>query len=154
MATQNGGQQFKASFARWRDRFTNEQLPALVRQTVQEISSRVVNATPVDTGFLRSSWQPAIGSAAPRLEKVKRPKDGAGSAEEAKARIGLVVNGMQVGDHYWLINNAAYALRLEYGFVGKDELGRTYNQTGRFFVTRNVKAWPLVVSQVARELTK
>lgn len=131
------GQQFKASLGAWAKQ-TKGNLNALVRQTAQQMAQNVVNATPVDTGFLRGSWQPAIG---------KPAADGPGPGGVA-----VVAAGMKAGQQFFLTNNAAYALRLEYGFVGEDSLGRKYNQAGRFFVQSNVKKWPQLVEQVAVEL--
>lgn len=143
------GRQFRASLEKWAKDFSLD-MDALARQTSMEMSSRVVRATPVDLGFLRSSWQPVIGnfSGGPK----RSPKDGPAGPDPTPA-IGLKIEEMKAGDHYRLINNAAYAMRIEFGFVGQDSLGRNYNQRGQFFVTRSVKTWALVVAKVAKELT-
>jgi hypothetical protein len=141
----SAGSQFNADLSAWANK-AQAKLDGLVRQTCQEISENTVKDTPVDTGFLRGSWQPSIG--APAAAKGALDQSGA----KALADIGLVVSGVKAGDRFFLVNNAAYARRLEYGFVGEDSLGRTYNQQGRFFVTRNVKRWPLIVRRMAKVL--
>lgn len=143
------GRQFRASLNKWAKQFSLD-MDALARQTAQEMSERVVRDTPVDLGFLRSSWQPSIGSSGTVTLRAA-PKDGSAGPPPG-ASIALKVSEMKAGDTYRLINNAAYAMRIEFGFVGQDSLGRNYNQKGRYFVTRNVKAWPLVVDKIAKEL--
>jgi hypothetical protein len=62
------------------------------------------------------------------------------------------VADMKAGDVFHMRNNAAYARRLEYGFVGPDSLGRVYNQAGRYYVSDTIKRWPLIVAAVAKDL--
>lgn len=138
------GQTFKASLRDWASRFP-QKMNALARQTCQQVSENVISSTPVDTGFLRSSWQPSIG-------RPEVASGAAGKQEQALASVGLVIAGMKAGSVYYLLNNAVYAKRIEFGFVGEDSLGRKYNQQGRFMVTDNVKRWPSVVQSVAKDL--
>lgn len=145
MAT--GGQQFRAQLGAWAKQ-TQANLDALVRQSAQEVASQVVHATPVDTGFLRGSWQPSIGK--PASDDGAAALDPGGGNTQAK--IGITAAGMKAGEHFYMTNNAAYALRLEYGFVGADSLGRNYNQAGRFFVGDTIKRWPMIVDEVAADL--
>lgn len=115
----------------------NTKLDKLARQCCMEISERVVERTPVDTGFLRGSWQPSIG----KPEDAKGDLDPGGAL--ALSRISFVVTDVKVGDHFFMINNAAYARFVEHG---------TSKMAGRHFVSQTVKEWPSIVSQVAREL--
>ncbi|SCM71501.1 conserved hypothetical protein [uncultured Pleomorphomonas sp.] len=132
--------QFAAALRAWADK-VNGNLDGLARQTCQETAQRAVGATPVDTGFLRGNWQPSIGEM-----KVVEPAPAAGGD------IALVCAGIKAGDVFYMTNNTAYAKRLEYGFEGKDSLGREYHQAGRYFVRDTVAQWPSIVEQIAREL--
>lgn len=129
------GKQFNASLDKWAQAAKGK-MDALARQTSQEVSERVVRATPVDTGFLRSSWQPSLGA----------PKESAG-AEGAQARplgeIGLTCAGMKAGDVYYMTNGAKYARHVEYG---------TSRMAGRFYTTDVVSQWSRIVDKVARDL--
>lgn len=131
---------FQANLKQWAQKFSVS-MDALARQTCQEVSSLVVNGTPVDTGFLRSSWQPSIG------EPITTEGNG-----DAVSTVALVCADVKAGDTYWMTNNAAYARRIEYGFVGQDSLGRTYNQRGRFMVTSAMEKAQQVVEDLAKEL--
>lgn len=54
-----------------------------------------------------------------------------------------------IGDVMTFEWTAEYAMRIEAGFVGEDELGREYNQAGRHFVGANAARFPEFVK--ARE---
>lgn len=128
--------------------WAQEKLDALARQTVYEMAETVVELTPVDVGFLRGSWQPSIGA-------TGKVKDGAGddpSGAAAMVEIAAIVSQMEAGDRFHMLNNAAYAMRMEFGFTGEDALGRYYDQPGRFFVADTVARWRSTVSRVALEL--
>jgi len=131
------GTTFKADISSWVSQ-VGDQMDALARQVCQEAAQRVVLNTPVDTGFLRGSWQPSIGSSPSRSD------DG--------VDIGLVLSGMRAGESFWMTNNAVYAMRVEFGFVGEDSLGRYYNQPGRFYVTNTVARWEQIVADTAKDL--
>lgn len=130
------GREFNIQLANWQNRFKGD-LDALARQTCQQISLNVVRDTPVDTGFLRSSWQPSIGQ--PRSGKGKENDDGA----RVVSAVALTSAQMRAGQKFWMVNNANYANYVEFG---------TSRMRARLFVTRNVKRAKSVVSRIAREL--
>lgn len=130
-------QVFKAQIDGWL-RKAPEKLDAIARQVCFEMAERVVDATPVDTGFLRGSWQPSIGE--PSLDHQGKD-DKAGAA--AQAAIALVIPQMKAGQRFYMMNNASYARPVEYG---------TSKMAGRYYVTDTVKKWDSVVQQVASEL--
>lgn len=95
---------------------------------IQDISQQVVENTPVKTGFLRGSWHVAL-NAPPTGPGVSDP-----SGTAVVGEIVLASRVLKLGDVYYMSNGAAYAMRVEYGFVGTDSLGRNYNQAPRAFV--------------------
>ncbi|CAB4180576.1 hypothetical protein UFOVP1040_80 [uncultured Caudovirales phage] len=141
----DAAQVLNKSMANWK-KWADAKFEALVRQSIQEMCRTVVVATPVDTGFLRGSWQPSIGDPA----AAKGSLDESGS--KALADVAVIVTSLKPGDRFQMWNNAAYARRLEYGFVGEDSLGRHYDQKGRFYVTDSVKRWPQIVAKMAADL--
>lgn len=142
MAAANDGKTFNADVTAWAKQFNVDML-ALARQSIFTLSEKVVLDTPLDVGFLRGSWQPSFNT--PSTEA----NDGTGNA---MATISAEIKGLKLGDVFWMTNNAAYALRLEYGFVGPDSLGRVYDQKGRFYVTTNMAKWSQIVEDTAKEL--
>jgi hypothetical protein len=80
---------------------------------------RVQELTPVDTGRLRASFQ------------IEPP-------------IGEVTADEPVD----IVTNVEYARRIEYGFVGKDSLGRQYDQPGHGMVAQTVAEAPAIAKRV------
>lgn len=140
---------FKVNLGKWKKKLDGK-LDALARQTVQEISYRVIMATPVDLGFLRGSWQPSIGEGASPVVIGAATEDPTGA--QSLAKIAALIPQIKTGEMFHMRNGAVYAMRIEYGFVGPDSLGRVYNQQGQFFVTGTVKQWPKIVEQVLKDL--
>ena len=137
------GSDFRAALDKWAKK-VGDQADALARQVCQEMGYRAVLATPVDTGFLRGMWQPTIGAWATEPPKAVNMAAG--------PDVSLVCSGIKAGDVFNMANGAAYARRIEYGFVGQDSLGRTYNQMGRYFVRDTVAKFREVVDEAARDL--
>lgn len=135
-------QRFVADLAEWAND-VNVSMDALARQSIQSLVENVKYDTPFETGNLLGQWQPSINSAPPSGQLPP------GASESA---ISLAISQLKAGDIYYQANNAAYALRMEYGFVGKDSLGRAYNQQGRFFVQGAIARWPQIVAWVAGDL--
>ena len=98
---------------------------------VQDLNEHIVMATPVQFGNLRAHWWSALNSK-PNATVGGTDKQGAATI----ARLNLSAVSIQPGDVYFMTNGAAYAMRIEYGFVGTDKLGRKYNQAPRAFVRR------------------
>jgi hypothetical protein len=56
-----------------------------------------------------------------------------------------------MGKPVYLGVQAIYAPRQNYGFVGTDSLGRTYNQSGAFFVEGAGAKWEQFVKEAEAE---
>ena len=59
------------------------------------------------------------------------------------------VGSIRVGQKVWFGYQAAHAARQNYGFVGTDSLGRTYNQSGSGFLEAAIANWPAIVQAEA-----
>ncbi len=81
-----------------------------IRAVTIAIAEDLVPATPVDTGFARANWRPAIG--APPAVPVTA-LDPTGSA--AIARITAVAKRAKLGDTVFIVNNAPYIGALNAG---------------------------------------
>jgi hypothetical protein len=92
--------------------------------TFGDASTEIVARTPLKTGFLRASW----------FASVNAPPQGPAGSGNAYASVAAASGQFRLGDTLYLGNTAAYARRLEEGFVGVDSRGRYYNQSGRFWV--------------------
>ena len=104
-----------------------------VRQTVNE-GGRM----PIRTGNLRRSLM-ASTSAMPLIKSDAEFPD--------ESSFELVIAGANIGETIYLGFQAAYARRMEYGFVGADSLGRNYNQEGFGFVAAAAGRWQDIVRE-------
>jgi len=138
-----------------------DRMDALVRTATFDLFELIIKRTPgpgnsiqknpapgTPTGFLRGSWYASIG-------------DGGGSSSAGKpdvsggiaiATVNAALQRAKAGDTIYLLNGAKYAMRLEFGFVGTDSLGRKYNQAPRAFVRSSVSEFPRIVAQAAQRL--
>src|SRR5690625_2982180 len=55
--------------------------------------------------------------------------------------IGIITATLPLNKRLWIGYQANYARRMNYGFVGQDSLGRSYNQAGYYFVEHAVSNW-------------
>lgn len=120
-------------------------LRAAAIEGIQDVAEQIITTSPVLTGTLRGSWHMTIGGAGGEAPVGSPDPSGA----SAVAEVALVVAGMNLGDTLYLRNGTAYAMRLEYGFVGQDSLGRTYNQQGKGWVRAAVSEAPAIFAAAA-----
>ena len=141
--------EFEAAITDWENRVEDDLL-AVARQSCQTLAFRVLTDTNVDTGYLRGSWQPAIGEMAAAIDADKVSLDPGGGL--GQAALAVVIANLKLGETFYYTNNCVYAMRIEYGFVGEDSLGRYYNQAGHYFTTNNVAQWGSIVTQTVETL--
>lgn len=121
---------------------------AVLQTAAQTVANEVRTAVaeggrmPVKTGNLRRSLM-ASTSAMPTIKPEQTTFSDSG--------LELVIAGAELGSTVYLGFQAAYAARMNFGFVGEDSLGRVYNQTGFGFVDAVAQRWPQIVA--AAEVT-
>jgi hypothetical protein len=110
----------------------------VVAASILEFGDRVVMRSPVDVGFFKNSWVLTEGS----------------PSTEAAAGTGyvLTIPPDPAGRLFYFTNNTKYGMRLEFGFVGQDSLGRTYNQAPRGFVRKTAMEWESIVDAEAAKV--
>lgn len=112
-----------------------EDLDRVRRASIIEFFSLVIDATPVDQGFLRGAWQLQLNS--PATGRVER-RDPSGAA--AKAQLLSDLGTMK--DVVWFTNTMPYASRIEYdGWSAQAPVG---------MVRSNLPRWPAIVAAKAR----
>lgn len=99
---------------------------------------------PVDLGFHRASLKVEM-NAPPQQAVQKRPDDAKTAPAWDNGEVALVISGAKVGDTIMASYGMVYSRRLEYGFSGKDSLGRTYSQQARGFVRGAAANWQKIV---------
>jgi len=80
------------------------------------------------------------------------PARGAAGDQYTGQDVGTVTATLSSRQRVWLGFQAVYAHRQNYGFVGEDILGRTYNQQGAHFIEAAILAWPTIVELVAEDI--
>lgn len=119
---------------------TKERTEAVFHKAAEKVAEEVQDRTPIDTGFLRASFQ-ASGAAMPAIRPEYR---GAPSASYA-ADIGpiqLIIRGVPVGGTVYLGFTASYAPYIEYG---------TSKMRPRRMVAQTAQRWPQIVQESVRE---
>lgn len=124
---------------------TDALLTALLRNSVQELA-KVAGTTipnggrvPVLTGNLARSV--VVDNKPPRVIEGLATGD-----------YSLGLANIKPGDTIYIGWQAKYSRRVNYGFVGTDSLGRTYNQAGRGFAEAAAAEWPSIVQSEATRL--
>jgi hypothetical protein len=133
---------FAAQVSRWCEE-EEARKTAVLRTAAQMVANNVRLTTaaggrmPFDTGNLKNSLM-ASTSTMPEIKPEAASYADSGQIE-------LVIQGLEVGETLYLGFQAAYAARMNYGFVGQDSLGRVYNQSGFGFVDAEAQKWPQTV---------
>ncbi|WP_293875567.1 hypothetical protein [Sphingomonas sp. UBA978] len=127
---------------------SSQGLTALLRNSVQELAE-VASATipnggrvPVKTGNLARSV--VVDTKPPQTINVLATQQS----------FSLGVANIKPGDTVYIGYQAKYSRRLNYGFVGTDSLGRTYNQSGYGFAEAAAAQWPAIVARQAAKMGK
>ena len=110
----------------------------VVKQSVQELSERVVQGNPVDTGFSRASWWSSVDNSRPTHPSPPTPGTG-GAAAIAPGDIAAAP-----GHVFQLRNGAAYIRRLEYG--------HSKTQAPNGWIRIAIADFPQIVAQAARQV--
>ncbi len=111
-----------------------------MRRFIQDVGEALVNATPVDTGFLRASWTVNIGAISESLQN--KPSGGTSypaSASLAQLSVGALRS--KASDTVYIVNRASYAAYVEYG---------TAYISPRAFVRKTVARAPAIAENAMR----
>lgn len=114
---------------------THQQLDDAYRATALLALARVQQLTPVRTGRLRAAWTISLTAEPTR---------------EGNTDLARTLQDLRAGEPYYIVNPTVYAMRIEYGFVGTDSLGRHYNEKGRHMMEQTIQEMP----QIARTATQ
>lgn len=93
---------------------------------------------PVDTGFLANSVLASTN----------------GMPGSSGQPVPVVLLTVRLGGIVYVGWTAAYAMRMEYGFMGQDSLGREYAQTGKAFLRGALQQWTNIVNDATIEARK
>lgn len=80
------------------------------QEFINDMAKEVVTETPVDTGFLRASWDSYLNDPSAQ-DNTRSDPDGSATIANMSAKI----NGIEIGDTVYILNSANYASALEFG---------------------------------------
>lgn len=86
-------------------------------------------------------------------ESLISSKNGGGATKGATSYL-AITSSVKIGDVLMFEWAQPYALRIEKGFRGVDSMGRSYNQSGRFFLATNAAKFRQYVEQRAAQVNK
>lgn len=131
--------QFHGAVQAWCDKVLHIYIAAF-RISAQYMLEDILDATPVDTGYLRASMTVTLNTPEPMTEFAS----GGGMAESLGA--------VALGDTLYATYTAIYAARIEHGFNGTDSLGRNYNQSGHYMISDHLDLWQYYVDLAAEDV--
>lgn len=140
---------FSAQVKDWTEKAKRNQ-ELVFKQAVQHLADAILltkhkgGNMPIDTGNLRRSLLASTSS----MPQMTGGTDFAAN----EGQITATIAGAKITDSIYLGFQASYALRMNYGFVGTDSLGRTYNQSGNLFVDLAAHRWQEFIDQAAKEI--
>ena len=113
---------FSLAFKQINDK-TDKQLNRIIKKTVFDLTSAIIQGSPTDTGRFRGNWQVSFDTPTDReLSNL----DKSGNATISK--IGTQINSNKIPLVYWINNNLPYGNSLEYGLYPKNsKTGKTIN---------------------------
>jgi hypothetical protein len=128
-------QTFAAAVDDW-TRETKARMDAVFRQAISYTFEDVVDRTPVDTGFLRSTWRASLS----QPQRLKDPNPGGTGYQPEPYE--LIILGAEYGDTVYGTFSANYAQYVEYGARGRPGRGmvRLAAQNWQANVNRAVQA--------------
>ena len=110
-----------------------------VREFLQDMNEIVVRYTPVETGNLRGSWWANIGEADTKGGMLDK------TGGTAIARMNLVASQVIIGQVYYAMNGANYAIYVENG---------TSRMAPRAFVRTAMILSPGIASEAAKRVSE
>ena len=128
-----------ADMAKWGEKAKRNAM-LIVRKSIEDVTELAQTSDdfggrmPVDNGDLRNSFTAGLNGSTVL----------SGGVEYSAELLGTAVTNLKAGDSFNAGWTAAYALRMEKGFVGDDRLGRTYNQAGNFFMASALAEWQAI----------
>ena len=100
---------FSLAFKQINDK-TDKQLNRIIKKTVFDLTSSIIQDTPVDSGRLRANWLVSFNTP---IDAELKLEDKEGDATIAKAK--ALISGNKVPLVYWIQNNLPYANVVEFG---------------------------------------
>ena len=119
----------------------------VVKKSFIQLSTEIIETSPVDTGRFRANWLPAVNGY--RIDTTE-------STDEVKAiaKVASTTNKYKLGDLVTLSNNLPYATAIEFGLYkgeGSKIVGGFSKKAPEGVVRINIQKWQKYVDDNARK---
>ena len=126
---------------------TKGKMAVVVKKSFIQLSSEIIETSPVDTGRFRANWLPAVNGY--RIDTIE-------STDETKAiaKVVSTVNKYKLGDSVTLSNNLPYSTAIEFGLFrgeGAKIVGGFSKKAPAGVVRVNIQRWQKYVDENARK---
>ena len=99
-------------------------LNAIVQESTVNITTAIIERTPIDTTALRANWQFTVGAPGSELDYSLRDLSPGGSA--TSAALAEQIRAVPAGSVTFVVNNLSYIRNIEYGlYPSPSRSGRT-----------------------------
>ena len=144
-------QTFSANVKKWKQ-LTERQMRRVVVDSLYDVLEGAQTSAPGVTagGTIKEGNIPVVSS---DLINSLAVETNGSVGPEGKMSYVAAITGYNIGDYLRFGWTMEYALRVENGFTGTDSAGRTFNQSGWHFVSRNAAKWPKIVVKNAARYT-
>jgi len=126
---------------------TNKKMAVVVKKSFIQLSTEIIETSPVDTGRFRANWLPAVNGY--RIDTTESTNE-----TKAIAKVISTTNRYKLGDSVTLSNNLPYSTAIEFGlFRGKgDKIVGGFSKKAPAGVVRvNILRWQKYVDENARK---
>lgn len=137
---------FAETIGKWASQ-TPERVEAVHKRALEKLAMEMTRTkaeggnVPVVTGNLYRSLVASTSGMPPTSDQPA-----------AGSNVSSVITTLRPNQPVWFGYTAAYARRMNFGFVGADSRGRVYDQQGNHFVERAIAMWPQIVREAAEEV--
>lgn len=136
---------FAKSVSGWASQ-SKERVTAVYRRSVELLGEEMARTKP------QGGRVPFLTGNLARSLLASKSGMPATSDNPAGSNVGIVAATLQLHEPVFIGYQANYARRRNYGFVGQDSLGRTYNESGDYFLEGAIASWNNIVDRAAAEV--
>lgn len=137
---------FEAAIGKWAQQ-TEQRIDAVYGRSIELLGEELAKTRPEGgrVPFMTGNLSRSLLASKSGMPRTAEGPFGGGN-------IGLVAATIKAHETLYIGYQANYARRRNYGFVGRDSLGRLYNEQGAYFVEGAIAEWQKIVKKAVRDI--